>query len=235
MKAAKTFLVVALTLAAVFVALDRAAWWIATDTVSKKLADQGFVDPTTTIGGFPLVTQVVGGEIDRVRVQAPLVRAADVEMRDLDVTLTGVTLNVWRQKPKAATRVVGSVSIPAKALEAKVKQAFGNESATLSTEDGHLILSIEVAFGYRVTAHVEVAPGRPNAAAWPTLVVQPTEIALTDKRAQQLLGKQMRLPEITVPIPDIPWGLNLSGIEVHDEGVYVTLDGTDVSLDLGEH
>jgi hypothetical protein len=80
-----------IVLAALFVGLDRAAAWGAGRAAERSLADAERVDAEVSFAGFPFLTQVTSGDLERVDVRVASIDVADgVRVDDLTARLSGV-------------------------------------------------------------------------------------------------------------------------------------------------
>jgi hypothetical protein len=72
MRALRRLIIALVILCALFVAADRIAVGVADSQVASKLqTSRGLAQkPSVSIGGFPFLTQLIGGKLDDVKVRA---------------------------------------------------------------------------------------------------------------------------------------------------------------------
>ena len=188
-------------LVGVLVVADRVAAGVVADRLAERLPGCS-VDVT----GFPLLTQLVAGELDEVAVDVP---RPDVRLR---LTLSGVSLG-----DRSVRGVSVVATVPWQALTDRLS-ARGRQ-VTVTAEGRRLAIT-----GRRTTvlATVAVAGGE--------LRVEPDAVRVF---GQELpidgLGDAaglVNLPgSVTLPLPALPAGVRLTGAEVTADGLVVRAEG----------
>ena len=145
----RALLVVLLLLGGLLLAADRGAEAFAEDRVAQLVAERGGLAgrPEVEIGGFPFLTQAVGGRYDDVRIGLtgadlgqPEGTRADVSLRGVQVALSDVLSGSVQEVPVEG--VDGTVTLP----YGRLADVLG--AGTTVTRDGE---------GLRVQRTVEVA------------------------------------------------------------------------------
>jgi hypothetical protein len=104
----RALLVVLLLLGGLALAADRGAEAVAEDRVAQLVAERGGLagQPQVEIGGFPFLTQALGGRYDDVRISLtgadlgqPEGTSADVSLRGVEVALSDVLSGSVQQVP----------------------------------------------------------------------------------------------------------------------------------------
>ncbi len=84
-------LAVMVALLAVALIADRVAVICAQDRLARQIQDRGFsVKPYVTIAGFPFLTQVAAGRLNKIMIRAAGKHLGPLEVRHLDLTLHGI-------------------------------------------------------------------------------------------------------------------------------------------------
>lgn len=211
-----------LVLLALLLAVDRAGAEIAGRAVAAqaRVAAGLAAEPEVTVGGFPFLTQALGGRYERVEVRAEGVATSDLTLRRLDATLTGVRV------PLSAA-VSGSVdSVPVERVTARALVGFDE----LSRRSGSRRLVVSAAGKQvRVTGRVDVLGRTVSAAAVSrvevvdgALVVTAQSIEVGNAAADDVLTRALRgRLDLRIPVTDLPYGLQVSGVEATAQGVVV--------------
>lgn len=212
-------LVTVLVLVVLAVVGDRVAVAVAQGRISEQVAAElpGARDVTTSIEGFPALTQVLRGSLDHV-----VVTAADVPTERGTLDSVAVDLyDVSTSAPRTAARVEATAVVPLEMLQAQL-----GDSWKLSI-DGD---ALRAEFTGAVSASATVVP-----------TVRDGAISL-DLRSFSLLGLEVSgdnvpdfvtsaLNDMVGSVGELPFGLTPTGATVTGAGVVVTASGTDVPLE----
>lgn len=191
------------------------------DRLAAELqADFGGLDapPDVTIDGFPFLTQVLAGQLEQVHVTAPEAVVEGLALQEVDVRLRGVSTD----QPTTAQEA---------RLEAFLRLAEIQElvpvSADLVAEEGRLVARTTL-LGLPVEAVLRPRPaGRQIEVGIEELRLGGAVVSVDDlpsRLTDQLAG-------LTVPIEQLPDGLELTDLVVEEDGVRLTAEGSDVVLD----
>jgi hypothetical protein len=226
----RALLVVLLLLGGLALAADRVAEAVAEDRVAQLVADRGGLagEPAVEIGGFPFLTQALGGRYDDVRISLtgtdlgqPEGTSADVSLRGVEVALSDVLSGSVQQVP--VQRVDGTATLS----YALLAEQLG--PGTTVTRDGD---------GLRVQRTVEVAGVRVPLTATGTVSLDGDTLVVDVDAAS---GAGVGVPDVLVDqvsdaldlryrIPALPFGLQVTGVAPADDGVRVAVEATDTVL-----
>lgn len=210
--------VAVLVLLVIAVVGDRAAVAVAQSKVSEQVAAElpGARDVSTTITGFPALTQVLRGSLDHVVVTASDVPTEQGTLDSVVVDLYDVTTSA----PRTAGTVEATAVVPLALLDERL-----GDSWDLSV-DGD---ALKAEFTGAVSASATVVP-----------VVADGRITL-DLRSFSLLGLEVSgdnvpdfvtaaLNDMVGSVGDLPFGLTPAAVTVTPQGVEVVARGSDVPL-----
>ena len=195
---------------------------------STRLSSQPDVDVT----GFPFLTQALAGRYDRVEVGATDVPAGDLVLSRLDATLTGVQLPL-------SDALSGSVDrVPVAAVQARALVGYSE----LARRSGDRQLTVAPAGDrVRVTGSVEVLGRTISATAVSRVEVVEGDLVVTaeayevgNETADDLLTRALgdRL-DLRIPVTGLPYGLEVSGVEIEAAGVVVLATAGETVLSAG--
>lgn len=181
-------------------------------------------EPEVQIGGFPFLTQALAGRYDRVTVRATDVPAGEVRVSGFEAELTGVQVPL-------GDALSGSVTdVPVSGVRARALLAY--DELTRRSGDRRLTVAPAGPGRVRVTGSVQVLGQTLVAAAISrvevsggALIVTAESYEVGDKTADALLTRALgdRL-DLRVPVEGLPYGLEVTGIEVQESGVVVLAD-----------
>jgi hypothetical protein len=226
----RALLVVLLLLGGLVLAADRGAEAFAEDRVAQLVAERGGLAgrPEVEIGGFPFLTQAVGGRYDDVRIGLtgadlgqPEGTRADVSLRGVQVALSDVLSGSVQQVP--VERVDGTATLAYALLAAELGPG------TTVTRNGD---------GLRVQRTVEVAGVSVPLTATgtvsldgDTLVVDVGDVSSAGVDVPSLLVEQVSdALDVRYRIPPLPFGLQVTGVEPADDGARVRVEAVDTVL-----
>ncbi len=226
----RTLLVVLLLLVGQVHGADRVGEEVAEDQVARVVAERAGLAgaPELEFGGFPFLTQAVAGRYEDVRVSLsgadlgqPEGTSADVSLQGVQVALSDVLSGSVQQVP--VERVDGTATLSYDLLAAEL-----GPGTTLSREGD----------GLRVETTVEVAGQTVPLTATgtvrldeDTLVVDVEDASTAGVDAPDLFVDQVSdALDLRYGIPDLPFGLQVTGVTTGDDGVRVAVSATDTVL-----
>jgi hypothetical protein len=218
-KGAAVAAVVALVLAVLAVVADRVAVGVGERAVSERVRAElpGATDVTTSIQGFPALTQVVGGSLDHVTVTA---RDVATEKGTLDSVVVDL-YDVSTSSPRTARTVSATALVPLSALQAQI-----GDSWQISVEGGSLRADSTGALPISATVTPVVEGGVI------TLDLQTLSLAGVEVSGDRVPDfVKEALNRMVGSVGDLPFGLTPSGVTVTPDGVTVTAAGANVSLE----
>lgn len=174
--------------------------------------------PDVTITGFPFLTQVLGGELDDVRVTAPSATVDGLRLDRVDVRLTGVSTRGPTAVDRAELTAVVTPAALQQVLTVPVELSVDGAHLVAATElVGILVEVLLLPRAARRAIEVDVDGVRVGGA---TVAAQDLPSAVTD----QLQG-------LSLPVEQLPRGVELTGLTVESDGVHLRAAGTDVVLE----
>ncbi|HEX2746158.1 MAG TPA: DUF2993 domain-containing protein [Streptosporangiaceae bacterium] len=195
-------LAIVVALLAVLLIADRVAVICAQDRLARQIRDRGFcVKPQVSIAGFPFLTQVAAGRLNKVVIRAAGKKLGPVKVRHLDLTLHGIRGSGGGRTAcqLSGTALIGFAGLPGLAGLAGLPGLAGLAGMTGSAArvaragSGAIRIGVICAGGIPVTL-----PGS--------------------------------LRDITVPLPALPPGMRIEGVSVTGQGVLVRIAGQNVSF-----
>ncbi|NEK58287.1 DUF2993 domain-containing protein [Geodermatophilus sabuli] len=226
----RALLVVLLLLCGLVVLADRVGVGIAEDRVAEVVAERGGLagPPEVAIEGFPFLTQAIGGRYELVRMSLtaadlgqPDGTRADVALRGVQVPLSDVLSGSVEQVP--VERVDGTATLSYELLS----QQLG--TGTTLRPEGQ---------GLRIDRTVEIAGRALPLTAVGTVTLDGNDLVVDVDEAS---GAGVELPDFLVDraadaldlrytVPELPFGLQLTGVAPGADGVDVTVAATDTVL-----
>lgn len=206
------------------VAADRTASALE-DSATESFAGTGVA---VDVGGFPFLTQVASGTVDRVDLRADSAKYQGIELTGVDGFVTDVPYDIGTGEIGRAATLEASGTLPVAALQTLVAQQVPDlEGVTLATRDGALIATTEVLGA--VPVDIELLPRASDGQI--AVDVGAVTIAGVELPLEQLPADvAQRLADIRIDVPGIPDGITLTGLTATGDGVEVSIEGTDVDL-----
>lgn len=217
-------------LVVLLVAADRVGVLVAEDQVAAQVQRQADLagEPAVDITGFPFLTQAVAGHYDDVRIALTADDLGQPAGTSGQVSLQGVRLPLsdvvgGRVSRLPVDHVDARASVP---LDLLATQLGGD---TTLTREGD---------GLRITKTVEVLGQTVPLTAAGTVALDGQDLVVTVDSAagagvdvpQFLLDAAQDLLDFRYPLPSLPFGLQLTGLQVTGTGVDVTAAADDVVL-----
>ncbi len=174
-------------------------------------------EPDVTIQGFPFFTQVLGGELEEVRISAPLATVDGLALHQVEVTLEGVSTSV----PTTARLATMTASARLEDLSGLLAL-----DAELTVEDGFLVATTSF-LGLPVAVRLTPRPaGRAIEADVESVVLAGVVVGV--ERLPAVIAD--RLDGLSVPIDGLPEGMLLTAVTPTATGLDLESAGTDVVL-----
>lgn len=222
-----TFLVIVAVIVAGLYGVDRWAHNRAETMLQDKISSAAsFTNLDTSIAGFPFLTQVLNDDLENVQITADSLTTPareglePVTITDLDVNLHGVTPNA----PYRTRILDASATLPFEVVE-RVVHDLGYEGVAVSgTDAGILAFSIEV-FGFPITASASIEVSESGRG-----FIFNIENADLGGAYSIDLGSVLPSAGTEIPINQLPEGVSITNARVTDQGVELTLHGTDLPL-----
>jgi hypothetical protein len=226
----RALLVVVLVLLGLAVVGDRLAVGVAESRVAGELAAKGGLagPPDVEIAGFPFLTQAVAGRYDDVRISLtadelgqPEGTRADIALHGVHVPLSSVLSGSVSQVP--VDRIDGTATLSYALLSAQL-----GGDATVQREGG----------GLRITRTVELLGQTLPLTAVGTVALDGDDLVVDVSNASGagvdipgvLVSRVSDLLDLRYPIPALPFGLQVTGVQPADDGVDVQIAAQDTVL-----
>ncbi|MGY1703012.1 DUF2993 domain-containing protein [Geodermatophilus sp. SYSU D00697] len=226
----RALLVVLLLLVGLAVVADRVGVGVAEDRVAQVIAERGQLagEPEVDIRGFPFLTQALGGTYEDVRISLtaaelgqPQGARADVSLRGVHVPLSDVLSGSVQEVP--VDRIDGTATLS----YALLSEQLG--PGTTLTREGD---------GLRVQRTVELAGLTVPLTAVGTVGLDDGDLVVDVEEASGagvdlpgfLVDEAGDLLDLRYPVPELPFGLQLTGVTPGDDGVDVAVAATDAVL-----
>ena len=245
MRALRIILILVVVLGGLFVIADRVAVGFAEDKAADKIkTTEGLAStPDVSIEGFPFLTQVVGGELDDVKIGIKDYEASTggtnaatgtIRIDDLNAEMHGVAFNS-DYSSATATSATGTASISyaelLKAAKAEPTQvASGVTAQVIGLSDGGngkikvtveaTVLGTKLPQPVSVLSSVSVSGDtvKVHADSLPKLGVELAE------------GRIRAITDFSQKIDELPGGIQLDKVEAAKSGVDISVKGSDVKL-----
>jgi hypothetical protein len=226
--------VVLLLLAGLAVLADRVAVGVAEDRVATELASKGGLagTPEVEIAGFPFLTQAIGGSYDDVRISLTAEQLGQPEGTRADVVLHGVEVPL-------SGALSGSVQeVPVERIDGTATLSYALISAQLGS-DTRLEREGD---GLRITRTVEVLGQRLRLTATGQVTLDGNDLVVDVDRASGagieipgfLLERAVDLLDLRYPVPELPFGLQLTSVRPATDGVDIRVEAADTVLRAAE-
>jgi len=226
----RALLIAVVVLLGIAVAADRVLVVVSENQLAAAIQEEGQLpaEPEISIEGFPFLTQAISGRYESVRVGVDVAAlglppgvTADIRLQGAEVPLDSVLSDSVTSVP--VDKVVGMVTFPFD----YIGEQLGGATVT---PDGT---------GLRVETTVPLLGQDFPVAATAQLSLVGREVTLT---ASNVEGPGGQLPDevgavvldqldVTFPVPELPFGLVFTGIEVVDDGMRVVAEGSDIVLE----
>ncbi len=226
----RALLVVLLLLAGLALLADRVAVGVAEDQVASQLAGKGGLigTPQVDITGFPFLTQAISGRYEDVRITLDAEQLGQPEGTRAAVSLRGVHV------PLKAV-VAGSVTeVPVERIDGSATLSYGLLAAEIGSDAA---VSAE-GDGLRISRTVELPGYTLPVSAAGTVALDGDQLVVDVERATGagveipgfLVEQVSDLLDLRYTVPELPFGLRLTGVAPAADGVEVRVEATDAVL-----
>ena len=201
-------------LAVIFVVGDQVARSYAQNMLASKIQSDGFpVKPTVSIKGWPFLTQVAARDVRTIDISASDVQEGKLDISSINATASGVHLN---SSFNGAT--IDSITGTGLITFSSVASAAGAQGVTISADPSAGPDIAKVSAGPLNTTAKVVQTG----ASRITVQVQSVEGI-----PASVIGG---LPDYTIDVPNLPVGLQITGVSVTSQGVEIQISAHNTTL-----
>ncbi|GAA4938962.1 DUF2993 domain-containing protein [Streptomonospora halophila] len=222
----RKFLVFVIFVLIVVAVADRGLHYAAESEIASRVEQQYEMasEPEVTIGGFPFLTQAVSGEYDEIRIVTGAIVVDSVQLERVNVTARDVTAplsDLMTQPSVVAGTAEAKVTLPYSELQKRLP-----EGIVIENENGKPRMSGDLALGQYstpVSADLQVSVEDDSIMVTPSDI----EVGQTGLGGMDLVEQMLSLQ---VPVPEMPFGLEVQSIEALPNGVEVMAEARDVEL-----
>jgi hypothetical protein len=241
------FLVLVVIVGVVLVIADRVAAGVAADQISKK-AKQELVardvtmtsDPKVSIGGFPFLTQVIGGKYQKITIDVAQPKIQQVQLDTLHVIATDVTADAQAVLKGTGDVVAHQVTGTATISWANVRPLLQLAGLPKGVDPSKVELTVNNN-QVQLKVPVSVEGVNFNVIAKGTLSVESGQIRvqLTDVStdagdlpsfAKSLIKQYQQQLAVNIKIPAMPFKLVVNKVETTNTGLSLLATASDVKL-----
>lgn len=229
----RSLLISVLVLLGIVAAADRILLALTEDKVADLIQEEGELPsaPDISIEGVPFLTQAIEGRYDSVRVgvdvQAlglPAGATADIRLREALVPLESVFSQAVSSVP--VENVVGVLTFPYDYLG---EQLGG---ATVTRDGSGLRVETTVS---RLGRDFAVAATAELALLGRAVSVSASSVeGVGGELPDEVTALVFDLIQLEIPLPELPFGLAVTGLQVAGEGLQVVAEGSDIVLEVPE-
>jgi len=202
----RRILIVVGIVVALLVVADRVAVVAADHTVAARIQTQEHLPsrPSVSIGGFPFLTQAIGGTYDDVTLTVHDFHRSVVHVDTISVTLHGVHV------PLSAVFSQHLSSVPVDSATARVLLSYADLNTYLQPKG--ITVAAAGESEVRVTGSVTVAGQKLSASGAATI----------DVTSDSLLLRAANAVTIAIPLAGLPFGIALHSAKATKQGIQVT-------------
>lgn len=210
--------------------VDRAAVGVAEDQVGQQIAERGGLagTPDVDIAGFPFLTQALGGTYDDVQISVTAAEFGEQEGMRADIALRGVHV------PLSAVLSGAVAEVPVDTIDGTATLSY----ALLSSQLGPDTELTPEGDRLRITRTVEVLGRQLRLTAAGQMTLQGNDLVVDVHEATGagvevpgfLLDRAADLLDLRYPVPELPFGLQLTDVRPAADGVDIGVGATDTVL-----
>ncbi|HEX5540534.1 MAG TPA: DUF2993 domain-containing protein [Micromonospora sp.] len=208
------------------------------DRVGRQIAGQQVASspPEVTVGGFPFLTQVLAGRYESISISLRDARVAvdgdSIRLRELAIDARNVTASLSTIRSGRGEVVAESVEGTGTVGYSSVANLMNRPGLQLNEQDGKLV----------VTAPLEILGQQLTVSGTATLSVDDGMVQVrfdeltTDglpsaAQARSVIASYAQQFSVDIPLPDLPFQLDVQDVRALPEGLAVTATAKNVPLD----
>ncbi|MCZ2823497.1 MULTISPECIES: LmeA family phospholipid-binding protein [unclassified Modestobacter] len=226
----KALLIVLLLALGLLVLVDRVGVTVAEGQVADQVAERGGLAsaPDVDITGFPFLTQALSGRYDEVRISLtaeqlgePAGTRADVSLFGVQVPLSDAVSGSVQEIPVEQVDGTATISYVLLAQQLGGDTRLRPDGDRLRIDRTVDLLGLEVPVTARGTVSLDGQD----------LVVDVDDAAAAGVDVPGfVLDGAADVLDFRYPVPELPFGLELTGVDPRDDGVLVQVSATDTVL-----
>ncbi|GAA1982307.1 DUF2993 domain-containing protein [Nocardiopsis rhodophaea] len=210
------------------VVADRGLHSAAQNEIAKRVSQryQLSSEPEVTIGGFPFLTQAIGGEYSEIHIVTGAMTVNDVSLDRVDVTARDVQAAIGdlMTEPKVIAKTAdATVMLPYSELQSRLPQGI-----VIENKDGKPRMTGDLAVPGGIS--VPVAADLDVSIDGDVIKVTPSSIEVSDAPPIQLGSAVEDRLTVSFQVPQMPFDLQITKIDALPNGVEVSAEATNVRL-----
>lgn len=240
-------LVLLVVLLGLVVVADRVGAGMAEDRIAEQAATELRRNgastagrPEVEIGGFPFLTQVLGGTYEKITITADEAQSGDIRLDTMKIVATDVKAAasdlVNGSGPVTAGRLTGTATMSWDTVKqlielSGVPSGFDPSVLQISVVDNRVELRLPLALAglsttLKATGEVSVAGGKVQLRLT-DVVAEGTELPAAARRALDAYRDRLTA---TIRTPQMPYTLVINKVQSTEAGVLITASAADVEL-----
>ncbi len=216
-------IIIVVVLLAILIGVDFAAKSYAEGQMASQIQQQGFPQkPDVTIEGFPFLTQVIGHDLQNVKLSSTDVKEGPLTISSINATMTGVHLNSSFNSGHI-DHLTGAATITFAALSNAMSAQAGGLGDLASAG---LKLSGAGPNEVKATLDLVIASG---SATWRVTSPGDNKISIHLVSSSGLPGDLLgSVSDMSFTLPSLPLGLKIKSISVTPTGIVGTISGSNI-------
>ncbi len=216
-------IIIVVVLLAILIGVDFAAKAYAEGQMASQIQQQGFPKkPDVTIEGFPFLTQVIGHDLQNVKLSSTDVKEGPITISSINATMTGVHLNSSFNSG-TIDHLTGIATITFAALS----NAMSAQAGGLGDLAGAgLKLSGAGPNEVKATLDLVIASG---SATWRVTTPGNNKLNIHLVSSSGLPGDLLgAVSDMSITLPSLPLGLKIQSLKVTPTGIVGTIGGRNI-------
>ena len=216
-------IIIVVVLLAILIGVDFAAKSYAEGQMASQVQQQGFPKkPDVTIEGFPFLTQVIGHDLQNVKLSSTDVKEGPITISSINATMTGVHLN-----SSFNSGTIDHLTGVATITFAELSNAMSAQAGGLGDLAGAgLKLSGAGPNEVKATLDLVIASG---SATWRVTTPGNNKLNIHLVSSSGLPGDLLgAVSDMSITLPSLPLGLKIQSLKVTPTGIVGTIGGRNI-------
>jgi hypothetical protein len=216
-------IIIVVVLLAILIGVDFAAKAYAEGQMASQVQQQGFPKkPDVTIEGFPFLTQVIGHDLQNVKLSSTDVKEGPITISSINATMTGVHLN-----SSFNSGTIDHLTGIATITFAELSNAMSAQAGGLGDLAGAgLKLSGAGPNEVKATLDLVIASG---SATWRVTTPGNNKLNIHLVSSSGLPGDLLgAVSDMSITLPSLPLGLKIQSLKVTSTGIVGTIGGRNI-------